>query len=129
MREIKFKAWEPSGKMHGVGICDCCFSQDDVAHIWSIHGVDDDCTEEDKAIPLQFTGLKDSKGVEIFEGDIVKIRDNLGDRHIGSVNMIDGCWSTLGADDAREYLKCHVVNHAIEVIGNIFENPEFLKGE
>lgn len=30
-------------------------------------------------------------------------------------------------DATRDYLKCHTCNHAVEVIGNIHENPELLK--
>ena len=93
---------------------------------------DDDISEYDgklvqRAILMQYTGLHDAKGREIYEGDIVK-HDGfyVGDGHYESgvdvVEFDDGCY--LGGDG--ELNSYEIVNKGIEVIGNIYENPELL---
>lgn len=78
------------------------------------------------AILLQYTGLKDKGGIEIYEGDILEA-DWQDDRYpihtIGPVNRNEetGGWN-LGEGgspmrDARDYFR---------VIGNIYENPELI---
>ena len=71
---------------------------------------------------MQFTGLKDKQGKEIYEGDIIEFdkkewggNDNI---HVVSWNNEVGSWSWGGGITSdMEYRK---------VIGNIYENPELL---
>jgi uncharacterized phage protein (TIGR01671 family) len=81
----------------------------------------------------EFTGLHDKNGKEIWEGDIVDTDTDKGMQvHIG------GYWETVGGNGNG----VHISNknetrvfgvspfnqdNAIEVIGNIYENPELLK--
>lgn len=73
----------------------------------------------------QYTGLKDKNGVEIYEGDIVKINENLYEVwHSGlAFGLIDKNKNFF------EYMcqLCDMNGKVYEVIGNIYENPEFLK--
>ena len=72
---------------------------------------------------MQSTGLKDKNGVEIFEGDIVKYHPE-ANQGIGRVAFEgSGFYVT---DDFNCTLDEFATN-GIEVIGNIYDNPELLK--
>jgi len=114
MREIKFRAWETKeNKM---------LSDHDLLEIR--YG---DIFEYEL---MQFTGLKDKNGKEIYEGEIVRI--NILDRIkvvvwdrgaywlCKNTNPESWVW-TLGESEFRGDLS------DIEVIGNIYENPELLE--
>ncbi|RAS90296.1 hypothetical protein A6E21_25905 [Bacillus cereus] len=112
MREIKFRGWygENIGMLEPTfnGNINEIFNQEDVVY-------------------MQYTGLTDKDGKEIYEGDIVKIS---GHPFQGSID-IDGNYE-VGYNELME-LCCggwylHRMRHWAEVIGNKFENPELLKG-
>ena len=124
MREIKFRAWDKATKKMwysstngGYGSLIPFFETVEAA------------IEDDSAILMQYTGLKDKNGKEIYEGDIVKIKD-LCD------NDVDAFVGYVSYDNASFYINQQGVSHyrwidyVVEIIGNIYENPELLtKGE
>ena len=69
----------------------------------------------------QYTGLTDTNGTRIFEGDIVTC-----DYFCGVVNFYEGTWCVTEEDNYHDYLY-DVID--LKIIGNIHDNPELLKGE
>lgn len=124
MREIKFRAW-CSGK-HG----SLTFSENsmdynvvlskngywcDVESGWDIHG-------EYETVPImQFTGMKDYNGKEIYEGDIVRDYD---EGFLYKVMFCEHYAQFMFYDYLNDdyYDNQDIAEH--EIIGNIHENPE-----
>lgn len=83
-----------------------------------------------EAILMQSTGLKDKNGVEIFEGDVV-IAWSQGVKGIFEIKRrIDGLWLLYPAwkDGQFWYLSpTEDGRETIEIIGNIYENPDLLE--
>lgn len=79
---------------------------------------------------MQFTGLHDVNGKEIYEGDILSLRSQFnGNWSINGAAVIFsyeyvGGWVLAGRDN--ENLNIGTRQNHVEVIGNIYENPELL---
>jgi len=78
----------------------------------------------------QYTGLKDNNGKEIYEGDILKgISNNpfsMGEENNYEVMWGVDSWHIKGTSFGIQELQ-NYCNNNIEVVGNIYENPELLK--
>lgn len=70
----------------------------------------------------QYTGLTDKNGTKIFEGDIVK-----GTFFGFPFTVEDYVFSIVWQEDVTGYRANYFEN--VEVIGNIHDNPELLKGD
>lgn len=84
--------------------------------------------EVDRKTVCQYTGLTDKNGRKIFEGDILEFTDcELGkENYTVFWNQVEwGIRSELGnMDDLRVWDSSNW-----KIIGNIFDNPELLKGD
>ena len=121
MREIKFRAW--FNKKPDWWKRQMFYSDDEPAGIgdWFYEV---QCYQEDAPI-MQFTGLKDKNGKEIYEGDIVRAiyKDMGSGEEITEEYEME--WECT--DPGPGYVGFNVGNYqSIEIIGNVWENPELL---
>lgn len=87
-----------------------------------------------KIILMQSTGLKDKNGQEIFEGDIVQFEDcyEVSDFLYINTGIIEWCQGGFHVTNRDSVLMEDLLDGDsldITIIGNIYENPEFLEEE
>lgn len=81
-------------------------------------------TEDEDLALMQYTGLKDKNGKEIYEGDIVEVIDKYAKRvFTGEVSFIDASF-VIKNDYSTNY---RWMDYDVKVIGNIYENPELME--
>ena len=133
-REIKFRAFW-NGNMHRVNTV----SMEGLTINIDMTGIEGhtahdskwvDVLNEPKAMLMQYTGLKDKNGKEIYEGDIAKIPNEFPEEPESSPSLIlEVKFSqTLATFRIGKYFLFEYVDDC-EVIGNIYENPELINSK
>ena len=128
MHDIKFRAWDREKK--------------------KMYEVENICFYGHKSVTLQYnpvikkaiedieimqcTGMKDSTGKEIYEGDIVVVGQDTGnkyDRYIMTFNDDSHSYLAKQQGTLGSYIGPGYWNDKLMVIGNIYDNPEMLGGD
>ena len=122
MREIKFRAWDKQGvrmfEVDGLSFLNQYITDESGQHTFKFN----------QCYLMQYTGLKDINGKEIYEGDIVRFKD-FHDIIVAEVVWHnEGQWDYKPKDWIMGY-HAPMVGGNIEVIGNIKENPGLLEKE
>jgi uncharacterized phage protein (TIGR01671 family) len=155
MREIKFRAWVPEFENGFMFYTD----KQHIDEIWTFEHADgqdnqlklllesgnynqygnqadanwvSSWSEYGGTVYMQYTGLKDSEGKDIYEGDIITY-SQLGsfgesmDKYTGTVLFMDGMFAVNYVFDRKDYndCLCNCLQYS-KVIGNIYENPELM---
>lgn len=118
-REIKFRFW-----LEGMNTME----------YKDISELDDAMSERlcigDKSVKImQFTGLKDVKGKEIYEGDIVSgnISETARDVVLWDESNVTYILEELSSGARGGGLSMSFASYSLIVVGNIYENPELIE--
>lgn len=127
MRIIKFRLWDKENKEMKVPLSPVWFEE-------NYYGDDDfaKCADYEDCVLMQFTGLYDKNGKEIYRGDVVKYWVGDKPRQIGKITWGGWQYSFTRVVEGKEstdffgYNSEDINPNNLEVIGNIYENPELL---
>ena len=118
MRKIKFRAWCENDKE--------MLRWEDM-QLWGINSLNDGGLM--KVMFIEYTGLKDKNGKEIYDGDIITAHSEYNTIESGIVkwdNKEASFRIEQGISVGTSFYGFQQIEN-IEVIGNIYENPELIK--
>ena len=129
MKELKFRVWD---KERRTFLDNVFISLDGKLYQFSkytIFGTAITYLDSENKNISKFTGLHDKNGKEIFEGDIIKIKDE-----IYRITW-NGCFSSFdmtNIDKAKKYKDLYILNkdyEKSEIVGNIYQNRKLLENK
>lgn len=122
-RVLKFRAWKDENKKW-------LFWQ----NIYESNAFWEDIHYPDTLPVMQYTGLKDKNGKDIYEGDVVELKSKKGwkrgSNHMRGIGKVyyssESLEYRVKKDDGQGMILHWGGTESIEVIGNIHENPELV---
>ena len=119
-REIKFRAWDAYQKKMYSWSKLGRLNRENSLSLWN-------CLIQvvKHIIPMQYTGRNDKNGIEVYSDDIVKAWTKDGATIIGKV-VIESDETVIETTDHQWLVASFTVLDRLEVIGNIYENPELV---
>jgi len=135
MRPIKFRAWLPDNEYYQRSKTNKIYEVSSIGKVSVTLVVDGLCQSvlKERVILMQFIGLPDKQGKEIYEGDVVEVNEG-GEISIHQVRWFgDYNYPAFDLDPDLD-CECNGLQHiasgddiTMTVIGNIYNNPELLK--
>lgn len=123
-REIKFRMWNVSQMIYAPNHLNSNLEPYITLHgLYYVNGI-----HQKDMVLMQYTGLYDKNGKEIYEGDIIKYR-----QHYFNINSETQLAYPLKTKEVKwnydrwNVFETNAGESEIEVIGNIYENPELLE--
>ena len=132
-REIKFRAWHKTYDL----LCDVVeivFGDDD-NYVAVENGEYIERWRFDDIELMQYTGLKDVHGVDIYEGDIVQpvrpetLQEINSPLIVETANYVSGKWIARNVASESYGVEDYYFKNELSVIGNKFQNPELLEAD
>ncbi len=139
MRDIRFRAWDRKKKtlfpvheleFHKIShdLTKCVGYDDWDKDGYTMHGGGImKYANEERYILMQYTGLTDQDGRDMYEGDLYKIEDNWPVYEV-VWNEKYGCFGLQGRGPFYDFKTIEDRRYVIHCLGNKFEHPELLEG-
>ena len=116
MREIKFRAWDKDNK-------EMLYELDNKGYHEDLMKPFDNLDTKSYYEIMQFTGLFDKNGKEIYEGDIIEYKNVL---FVVEWEK-EFCQFKLSFIEKEGFLDLGYKTRELKIIGNIYENPELVE--
>ena len=114
MRELKFRAWDDSDKEKGAYMLGPYDLNDSIFNYPDIRSLK----------LMQFTGLKDKNGIDIYEGDVVRPFGDQGS--LAQIIFFAPSFKLATKLNNGSYNLWNYYEDEIEIVGNIYQNPELI---
>lgn len=123
-REIKFRAWDNVDKMMYVNLQNGIHFED--GSVYAFQDFIDNKGYHEFNL-MQFTGLQDKNGKDIYEGDLISEEGSKPYEVVWQYHSVQWIMQYTGEGRTYRHMAYDYAQQQYEVIGNIYENPELLK--